>query len=1532
MKKAIALLLSAVFATTAIVPLGLTATAANSAPTVIPAIRSWTGGSGSFAPNASTALVDLAQTGAVGKVQTYFRDMLGLELGITTSSVSSNAIIFELDTALASSIGNEGYTLEATTGKIVIKAPTDTGLLYGGITVVQSLSVDGAFPCGSAVDYPEYEIRSGMLDVGRAWMPLEHVEEITKYMAYFKMNEIHLHINDDGSNGYAGFRLESNVKGLSSKDGYYTKDEYRAYQKRMLEYGVTVITEIDTPAHSRCFSTVENPPAYLESNGRCLDISKEETVEFVKNLLAEYMTGDDPVFVSKIVHIGTDEYPREYADQMVTYTDTLIKYVNSLGYTPRFWGGLGPNGFSGPYDSGNAQMNFWDLNISGVSESLASDYDIINTVNNTLYVVPTTNYNFPDYFDLEKLYTKWQVNYFNVDGTYKMDADDDRLLGACFALWNDLHTTYHGVTRFDIFDRLRGMVCLIAEKTWLGDATKNITASNFIDRYNKLSLRAGDADPGRHSVPAEGLSVDFEGSVPEYVNLNGGNIENGAFVLDGSSYLSLTPDAIGFPNTLEFDIYLEEATTAPIFAGDVAGSSVEILADADGKGNFGFKTEVYTFTYDYQIPVGEKTHICLSSDLTTTNLIVNNSLCYTPNNALNPNGTKLSTLTAPLSQIGKGIKGYIDNISVRPEVVSFDSLLVNNNVALGAKATASSLEVDDGRFTADLAVDGDDSDASRVSFGRDTDVQWLLLDLGKEFSISKFEISFKEHVSSYEIQVSENGTDFTTVYKLEGGVEFVSQTDEIVLDKNVNARYVKYVQLKRFVNPNYPEWGYYSGGIKEFRAFAFDMSAFNELLERAEAFIAAGDKADARYNEVVKYTNELKAYLTQDKIFVGNAQLIANSLEKALNAPYLPNLVYGNAYTTSIAANASYPDESGKDLTNGIIITHEDNQATSPYNDPRWVGFNVGTARSVDVVIPLGDGNTVYNLDKVIVNIGGDKLGAGVTEPDLKVYYTIDGENYTEMGDYTRSGDDKYALNVVVQALSPVKAKAIKVNASLANISGKNLVWLGEIAAYEYKSSNNVALNKPYTTSPLYSVDGVVSYPDENGVTLTDGKDASEAKYNDTAWAGFNRGTDFCKENGYASIIVDLGASYDLDRFVVKAASKQCSNGIAAPDRIQVYVSSDNENWTYVGKADYTDDETAISVSAELMLDSVATARYVEYRVFFQDVTNGINWAFVSEVEAYGSEATAKPEPEPEYVPGDVNNDGVVGSADYLLVKRSCFNSYVLSEDEAKRANIDGNDKVDSSDYVLVKRIAFGTYKVTEEDELKINTEALLPVKSSYNLLFIGNSATYVNDIPATLASLCAEKGITITQTQLVQGGNTLEQHAANPDVLAEIAKGYDAVFLQENGNSMTSAEAREKSLAAIETLGTAIKNSGAKFYFYVRPPYGIDLSTYDTLAQCELFDEHFTPAAEEYGASCVYVNRAFAYSRMNNGFYLWGSDNAHTNTYGAYLAVCTFYSTLFGKSATELGVAYGISAEDAVKLQQVADQIALYGVIPWEA
>lgn len=212
------------------------------------------------------------------------------------------------------------------------------------------------------------------------------------------------------------------------------------------------------------------------------------------------------------------------------------------------------------------------------------------------------------------------------------------------------------------------------------------------------------------------------------------------------------------------------------------------------------------------------------------------------------------------------------------------------------------------------------------------------------------------------------------------------------------------------------------------------------------------------------------------------------------------------------------------------------------------------------------------------------------------------------------------------------------------------------------------------------------------------------------------------------------------------------------------------------------------------------------------------------------------------------------------------------------------------------------------------------------NLLFIGNSATYVHEIPQTLAKLCAEQGYNVTTSQLTPGGYMLSQHADEntehgQKVLAEIAKGYDIVFLQDNGNCISSEEKRNACHDACQKLAKAVKESGAKLYFYVRPPYKKLLCGLDAFKQCQQFDVLFNELAAEFGAECVHVNRAFAYAIKNLDFDLWCEDQGHTSERGAYLAVCTFFAKIFNRSATCLN-ACALPADDAKALQQAADKV----------
>ena len=239
-----------------------------------------------------------------------------------------------------------------------------------------------------------------------------------------------------------------------------------------------------------------------------------------------------------------------------------------------------------------------------------------------------------------------------------------------------------------------------------------------------------------------------------------------------------------------------------------------------------------------------------------------------------------------------------------------------------------------------------------------------------------------------------------------------------------------------------------------------------------------------------------------------------------------------------------------------------------------------------------------------------------------------------------------------------------------------------------------------------------------------------------------------------------------------------------------------------------------------------------------------------------------------------------------------------------------------------------------KHDDRMLNERREKAAHDVLRVLFIGNSATYVHDLPQTLFRLADQAGYHIEVTSVVKGGYMLSQHA-DPDtehgrkVLREIRRGYDVVFLQDNGNCITSQSKREACRAACSVLHGEIVASGAQTFLYVRPPYGIDLAEYGPFAQCITLDRLFGEIARELGAVCAHVNRAFAEAMTNLTFDLWGPDHAHIGEHGAYLAVCVFFATLFRTSSSTLG-ANGLPPEDACALQKVADRIVLDGVLPW--
>ena len=192
-----------------------------------------------------------------------------------------------------------------------------------------------------------------------------------------------------------------------------------------------------------------------------------------------------------------------------------------------------------------------------------------------------------------------------------------------------------------------------------------------------------------------------------------------------------------------------------------------------------------------------------------------------------------------------------------------------------------------------------------------------------------------------------------------------------------------------------------------------------------------------------------------------------------------------------------------------------------------------------------------------------------------------------------------------------------------------------------------VSVGKEYTTSPLhrqggkevgwaYDENAPVSYPDEDGKSLTDGIKVPQDKQDFSApeFAGFNYGTPNYKELGYSWINLDLGEVTDISKIVLTFGSSKLGSGIGANNlTVRFYVSEDGETWTYLGQQAAVDSTEEITVDVAVATD--IAGRYVKAEF------SRAGWMFVTELAVYD----VAPDPVNLYVNAinDVLNYSVAG-------------------------------------------------------------------------------------------------------------------------------------------------------------------------------------------------------------------------------------------------------------------------------------------------
>lgn len=247
---------------------------------------------------------------------------------------------------------DEEYSIESTPSVLKISASSYAGLLYATMSLKQILffGLGGSqkeikLPCFDIQDKPRYKYRGVQLDESRHFFGEKSVKRLLGLMALYKLNRLHWHLTDD-----QGWRIEikkypllteigskrkdTNIHGWHSTDmtgepyeGYYTQEQIKDIVEYARKLNITIIPEIDMPAHFAAAMAAYNylgcreipcevhwffggrVPFFMNWKdwNRSACAGKESTYEFIFNVIDEITE----LFPAEYFHIGGDEAPKD---------------------------------------------------------------------------------------------------------------------------------------------------------------------------------------------------------------------------------------------------------------------------------------------------------------------------------------------------------------------------------------------------------------------------------------------------------------------------------------------------------------------------------------------------------------------------------------------------------------------------------------------------------------------------------------------------------------------------------------------------------------------------------------------------------------------------------------------------------------------------------------------------------------------------------------------------------------------------------------------------------------------------------------------------------------------------------------------------------------------------------------------------------------------------------------------------------------------------------------------------------------------
>ena len=440
------------------------------APAVVPAVRYWGSAATSLDVKNAGIVYGPGFEDAAKILAGELKVAAGIDAAVRAGAPAEGKIAFVQDDEYQ----GEAYAIVIDEG-VTVHASTHSGAYYGAQTLIQLLQANGngQLVKGVIEDSPAYPVRSMLLDVGRKFIPVDGLKDWIRMLGRCKMNELHLHLNDNSWGKYPGYRLESKkFPELPSKDGYYTFQEIRELQDFAKLHGVTIVPEIDSPGHALAFTMLRPDIAQKEMNRKgfglaYLDLDNPDAIKFMEEIFDEVA----PLFDTPYFHIGTDEYriglikdPAERA----RYGELFRKYINQMNTylsemhnkVVRIWSGYEHMPGKTEPDT-SVVIDMWETT-DAVNKSKAG-YEFVNSTHFYTYIVPgMTYYGVSNPF----IYNEWNPRIFNKrkPETGILPEGAPGLLGGKLHVWNDGGPT--GYTWNEIARLTWPSMLAISEKLW----------------------------------------------------------------------------------------------------------------------------------------------------------------------------------------------------------------------------------------------------------------------------------------------------------------------------------------------------------------------------------------------------------------------------------------------------------------------------------------------------------------------------------------------------------------------------------------------------------------------------------------------------------------------------------------------------------------------------------------------------------------------------------------------------------------------------------------------------------------------------------------------------------------------------------------------------------------------------------------------------------------------------------------------------------------------------------------------------------